>query len=961
MESLKIKRVLRPAIIALAAIHYSIGIYAVPAKPGLLTMRQADGTELKVRLVGDERSHYYLSDDGYLLAESEGMFYYADADSRGNIVRSAIVARPQEDRTADARRYLDGVQMDKVLTALQMRREATPSRYDRATSARTSATAPARTKANGSAPQRTIGLFDTGFPSRGDQKGLVVLVEYQDVKFNTDNAGDYFGRMLNEDGFSDNGGTGCAAEYFRVSSMNQFRPTFDVYGPITLSKNMSYYGGNDFSGNDLHPEEMIIEACQQLDSEVDFSEYDRDGDGYIDNVFVFYAGRGEASGGSANTVWPHSWNVTSATNTPYIFDGVQLDRYACSNEWEGSRPDGVGTFIHEFSHVMGLPDLYATSYTSAFTPGAWSVLDYGPYNNDGCTPPLYSAYERYSLGWITPTVLDGLADIRLRDIGNNTACIIPTGDENEFFLLENRQQTGWDTYIPGHGMLVWHVDFDEMVWNQNVVNNTPSHQYVDLEEADGDRSEASRGGDAFPGTAGVTSFTDDTRPSMRPWSGTPLNLPITDIAENGGVITFKVAGGKVVPDAVTALDATDVTPVSFTANWEPNPAVSSYKISVYTKQVTAGGREVTVYVDGYNMRETDGVRSTAVTGLAPATDYFYVVYAVENGVTGEASNEICVTTWKAVFEYMSPVALPAGNVSDKSFEARWEKMEEATGYTVDIFRTMLGEPSRDTVDFADGVKNLPEGWKTNTTLSYANTAYSGTAIPSLRFARSGYIESPDYPDGVRSLTFWHRGVQATDDNRIIVSVCNRKGAWRDFTSLGVANEPGGLLTRIEFDADSVKAVRISYDLKTKGALALDDIVVEWGGDETVTGGYSLELAGDADKIVVENLSPSTTYYYQVTAYKGDTRSLASERIRVVTLSSEEMGVDALPGMPCRFAVDGRKLIVDAGGRELPLTVCTVSGRVIYSGQVKTATEVTLPAAGLYIVRCGNDRRKITVR
>ena len=215
------------------------------------------------------------------------------------------------------------------------------------------------------------------------------------------------------------------------------------------------------------------------------------------------------------------------------------------NEWEGSRPDGVGTFIHEFSHVMGLPDLYATDYSTAFTPGEWSVLDYGPYNNDGCTPPIYSIYERYALGWIEPTVIDGPATIRLDNVMENKGCIIPTKRANEFFLLENRQQTGWDTFIPGHGMLVWHVDYNSYIWAQNTVNNNASHQYVDLEEADNIRSENTRAGDAFPGTSKVTSFTDTTTPSMKTWTGAKLNLPITDITETDGIITFNVAGGDI--------------------------------------------------------------------------------------------------------------------------------------------------------------------------------------------------------------------------------------------------------------------------------------------------------------------------------------------------------------------------------------------------------------------------------
>lgn len=914
--------------------------FAVPAKPGIIVVKQSDGTELKVRIVGDERSHHYLSEDGYLLINNEDKFYYGNVDRHGEIICSAIQARPAGERTAEAIAFLQTVDMKAVAGALE--NIGKQSRQARA-------------------PRRNVGLFDTGFPSRGAQKGLVVLVEYQDVKFNLSDSYDYFNRMLNEEGFSDYGGTGSAADYFRESSSGQFTPEFDVYGPITLSQNMSYYGGNDYSGNDNRPEQMVIEACQQLDADIDFSEYDRDGDGYIDNVFVFYAGRGEASGGSANTVWPHSWNISEATNTPYIFDGVQLDRYACSNEWDGSCPDGVGTFIHEFSHVMGLPDLYATSYTGAFTPGAWSVLDYGPYNNEGRTPPAYSVYERYALGWITPRVIDGPSNITLKNISENEACIIPTGDDTEFFLLENRQQTGWDTYIPGHGMLVWHVDFDEYVWQQNSVNNISSHQYVDIEEADNRRSEYSRAGDAFPGTAGVTSFTDDTSPSMRTWSGAALNLPITDITETDGIIRFAVAGWHEQSDTLQALEATEVTGISFTANWEPSPVATSYKISVYTKQTTSGGRIVTSFVDGYNMRETDGVRATAVTGLNPATTYYYVIYAVDDNGTVAASNEISVTTSAATFEWLSPKALPAENVTDKSFEARWEMMDEATGYLVDIFEMTSGEPYRDTVDFTGGVKNLPDGWKTNSTLSYANTAYSGNAVPSLRFVDNGYIESPAYSADVHSLTFWHRGVLTSEENRIIVSVCDDKGVWSNFVSLPVVNEQGGLVTKIEFIPGSVKAVRIDYDMQDKGSLALDDIVVEWGGEENIAGGYTLEYTFPTDRAEITGLKPSSTYYYRVTGYSGDLRSQPSAKIKVVTVSSEETAIGDITDKSGSVTLNGRTLVIDAGSNEQPLTIYGISGQTVYDEKVKSTVRIALPAPGLYIIRLGNTGYKIAVK
>ena len=916
-------------------------LFAVPAKPGLITMIQPDGTEIQVRIIGDENAHYYLSEDGYLLVNDNNTFYYGNADASGNIVNSRIKAMPLASRSAEATGFLRTVNMEKVFAALQ-RRDA------------------ARAKVRRSAvPQKSqIGLFDTGFPSKGEQKGLVVLVEYKDVKFTHNDPYSYFNRMLNEDGFSDYGGTGCAAEYFRECSDNQFRPEFDVYGPITLSQNMSYYGGNDYSGNDKNPQKMAIEACQQLDATVDFSEYDRDGDGFIDNVFIFYAGRGEASGGSSNTVWPHSWNVTAAEYTSYIFDGVQLDRYACSNEWEGSRPDGVGTFIHEFSHVMGLPDLYATSYTSAFTPGGWSVLDYGPYNNGGCTPPLYSVYERYSLGWLTPRVLDGPANITLKNIGSNEACIIPTGDDNEFFLIENRQQTSWDKYIPGHGMLVWHVDYDPTVWRQNTVNNNSAHQYVDLEEADGTQTENSRAGDAFPGTKNVTSFTDDTRPSMRTWSGAKLGLPLTDIAEQNGLITFKVAGGIVSPDPVTAVAATDVHAEGFTAHWLPSAVEGcTYEVSVFTKTVLGSGKTVYNGVDGYNHLNTGTDTFAVVTGLNPATEYFYEVYVNDGDVVGKPSNEISVITSAPTFRHFSPVAINATDILETAFTANWQPLEGAGGYEVDVYTKEQGEPYLSAVDFTGGIAAMPNGWSATTTLTYANTAYSGEAIPSLRFAADGVgLTSPRFDDDVRSVTFWHRGVSAAAANRLIVSVKTDSEGWIDIAEIEVENGQGGTVTTVDDIPKGARMVRISYSRSGSGSVAIDDVAVEWGGELTVAS-FGKFNAGNVVSMAIKGLSSATTYYYTVMATDGSVFSKRSNEIAVTTKGGVNAGVGAVAGVS-GIRIEGRLIVIPAG---VDATVSDLSGRVIYRAASPDAdVSVTLPAAGVYVVKSGDNSCKVIV-
>ena len=431
-----------------------VSAMAVPARRGYVDRTGPDGQTIKVQLVGDEFGHYCI--------DSQGRKYVTNS-ADGSLVAAT----------------------EQRIAQLTARREA---RYEAVNKARA-----ARRRVPGA-----VGTFPgTTFPASGQQKAIVVLVEYKDQKFKM--GGDakvlaHYQDMLNKDGFSSYGATGSVHEYFIDSSNGQFDCQFDVFGPVTLKNNMSYYGGNDAVGNDKRAEDMVVEACNALNATVNFKDYDRDNDGYVDNVYVIYAGLGEASGGSANTVWPHSWSLSAADKT-LTLDGVTIDTYGCSNEWEeytnngAGGPDGIGTFVHEFSHVMGLPDLYhTTESTNFFTPGSWSVLDYGPYNNDGRTPPAYSSFERNAMGWIELTELTAdTGDVILPELQqSNEACVITNpANSEEFYLIESRCKTGWDKYLPATGMLIWHVDYNYDTWIQNAVNNTKSHQGVDLIEADG--------------------------------------------------------------------------------------------------------------------------------------------------------------------------------------------------------------------------------------------------------------------------------------------------------------------------------------------------------------------------------------------------------------------------------------------------------------------------------------------
>lgn len=505
---------------------------AKPASRQQTTIVQPDGTTFQVRLNGDEFFHYIsTSDDIPVVKGADGWYTYADITVDGQLLPTGRKAhdpqlRDQSEKVAvEALKPLD--------TSLQ-------------------AAATCRRSA-----RRGPGLKSDNFPTLGNHPALVILVEFQDVKFDTYNKDrykyttyndavsnpvwQYWHDMLNLEGFSGFGGTGSCRDWFIQNSADcngnpQFTPDFDVFGPVCIPGNVSDYGTNNNNNDDINPQQMVIDACLLLDNEIDFSRYDCNGDGEVDNIFIFYAGYGEADAGAkfAETIWPHSWDLTK-NNQQIELDGVTINHYACSNETDYfmGRPDGIGTFVHEFSHVLGLPDLYATqSGSSAYTPGEYSVLDYGPYNNNGRTPPNYSAFERYALDWLHPEeygesglyTLPTLAD-------SNKAFIVRTAEENEYFLIENRQQEGWDLYLPGHGMIIWHVDYDPAIFKANQVNNTANHQYVDLIEANKRYQSKYAAGHTFPGENNVTTY------SFADWNRKSCGIEFADIAENGGVIT----------------------------------------------------------------------------------------------------------------------------------------------------------------------------------------------------------------------------------------------------------------------------------------------------------------------------------------------------------------------------------------------------------------------------------------
>lgn len=352
----------------------------------------------------------------------------------------------------------------------------------------------------------------------------VLLCAFPDLAFVTENPVEAFSSMLNTIGYSENAGTGSVREYYLISSDGLLDLYFDVYGPYTVSHNMEYYGGNSSSSHSKNASELVKEMINLAgNAGVDFSRYDANNDGVVDNVSIFFAGHNEAEGADANTLWPHQSTITFGPT----WNHKSFGSYLMTSELRGSNGAhmaGIGTYCHEFGHVLGLPDLYNTSNNTSednvYTLGQWDLMCNGSYNNLGRTPPLLSAFERFMLGWKNPRQINTDGIYSLWPMATkDTSFLIAANDHNfvplspspaEYFLIENRQRVGWESRhaecLPGVGLLISHVTFSRRGWDNNTFNDaTPLG--IDICEAYDKHPTSSSPHDTYPGTMNVTTFT----------------------------------------------------------------------------------------------------------------------------------------------------------------------------------------------------------------------------------------------------------------------------------------------------------------------------------------------------------------------------------------------------------------------------------------------------------------------
>lgn len=609
-------------------------VFGVIAYPFPIEIVQPDGTKLTIVIKGDEHVKWAQTVDGYsILRNAIGIYEYASYDTKSGMVPSGILVKNVKDRSVEDNQYLNKLSKGLTYSKSQIGTMKSISRIY---------------KKSG---QKTAGVI-------GTRKLLCILIGFTDkaiTKSKTE-----FQNLFNQVGYSTDGATGSVYDFYKENSYNQLSLVVTVAGPYTAAYNMAYYGGNDASGNDKKPEALVSEAVTKADADVNYADFDNDGDGTVDGVYVIYAGNGEEATDVADQIWAHAYSIT-----PKTLDGKIVSDYSCSAELRNSSTTGItriGVICHEFGHVMGASDYYDTDYdgktgVDMIGTGDWDLMASGSWNNNGATPAHHNPYTKIvDYGWATSTTLTSGLNVILNNAEQNSNSFykVNTATSNEYFLIENRQQQLFDAYLPGHGMIIYHVDgpYISNHINSNDINafshlgmypvcasavGNPTATYGDINDA----------GLPFPGSYGKTSFTDATIPNALSWAGANTNKPITNIAESitNKTVSFSFMGGIACSSPTimaTSFTSSDITSNSMTIGWtrgngdnvlvtvkesssidfDPISGNDYTANSLFKSGSLVGNNVYAVYKGTGN--------SVTVTGLKSGYTYYYSIYEYSN-------------------------------------------------------------------------------------------------------------------------------------------------------------------------------------------------------------------------------------------------------------------------------------------------------------------------------------------
>lgn len=544
--------------------------FAAKAHSALTTITQSDGSQLTIRLHGDEHYSWYSTTDDVLLVQVGKNYYVAQVEEDGTLKATPQLAHNAGKRGTVEEQVINNQNKEKFLNSLNAEPQALAKPFGE--------------------------VYPAYFPHTGSPKALVILVEFQDVKFKTSDPVATFTHYLKgaegeaapeaNNAYVTKGmvNYGSVSQYFNDMSQGKFTPQFDIVGPVTVSKNSAYYGGNAGKATDVNLAQMIAEACKGVSDKVNFADYDQNNDGYVDLVYVIYAGYSESiNGNSSDCLWPKSGTnafYEPGTNNLLKLNGKRICRYGINNELNATPTvvnnqfngmpllNGIGLFCHEFSHTMGLPDLYPTVETSRVdnqNPEYWDLMDGGEYTYSGYFPTPYSPWEMEVMGWTTPVELgDEAKQVNLNSYASDRTTYKINGKNDEYLLIQNIQTDGWwrgITKAYNTGMLVWRIDYPyTTVSLDNRLNNEIGKPNVMIVPADGyvisaynvtddDESKAkykaSLKADPFPGATNKTELLSVEL------NNSTLEKPFYNIKETNGVITFDY-----LKDYATGIDQT---------------------------------------------------------------------------------------------------------------------------------------------------------------------------------------------------------------------------------------------------------------------------------------------------------------------------------------------------------------------------------------------------------------------
>lgn len=570
---------------------------AVKMKPGINIIKQADGTTITIRAYGDEDLSYFLASDGTLLYQEGTNFYIAGVKADGTLYSTRVLAHEPSMRTIKEISAIKAQNAKAFYNSMETQAKANKVRREPMT------------------PDNSL------LPSLGKHKIPVILVEFSDVEFSVENPKATFDKYLNgkelfnkETDPEMGQNYASVAKYFKDMSFGKFEPEFEVFGPVNLGKPLATYGAGYSSQENMGL--LLTDACTAVDDEVDFTQYDSNDDGNIDLIYIIYAGFSQSiAGNSTDCIHPKSGYLSLAKS----FDGMDVKRYGVNNELNGTPADqangpiinGIGLFCHEFSHCMGLPDLYPKSGSIAEAcinqnMDYWSLMDAGEYTANGYRPTAYTAWERERLGWMEIGTLTGPSNVELKSLDEGGAAFRIYNDKDEtgheYYIVENVQNNGWNKNLFGNGLMVTHVDYLSSQFSLGgcKVNNTEGHPRMHVMAADGmfvpeyflgstiedsyitflkehnadlvakyggqvfsiEDYKAEAAGDLFPGTSNATSLTDDSQP-MKAWTynGETMGKPITDITNDTekGIVSFKFMGGGEPVDGINEVTVNKTT------------------------------------------------------------------------------------------------------------------------------------------------------------------------------------------------------------------------------------------------------------------------------------------------------------------------------------------------------------------------------------------------------------------